>query len=284
LINGKMARLQRLYVFDRLNYGDGLFETMKATCGKPLFLKEHLKRLLKSAKALRMDPAALAPFVEAVDIGAIQALLRKNRLDKEDASVKLLVTRGVDKGGHLPSKDLVPTAVIVTKRIDAQRLAGLKKKGCSAITVESPSPALPGVKSLNYLSSVLARISAEKRGAFEALFSHNGLITEGSSTNIFVVKGGLVTTPPLGRSFSTGPLPGVIRGEIIKLARRNSIHLSEVQLTTETLIEADEAFLTNSISGVVPLVRVNGSRIGAGRPGPMTARLQRLLEALEEGA
>lgn len=286
-LNKKMVPAEKacVSVFDRgLNYGDGLFETIKAIGGSPLFLKEHLKRLLKGAKALKMDPAALAPFIDAIDSGAIKTLLRKNRLDKGEAYVKLLVTRGADKGGHLPPKDLTPTAVIVTKKIDAQRLSGLKAKGVSAVTVEGPSPALQGVKSLNYLSSVLAKISADKKGVFEALFSHNGLITEGSSTNIFAVKDGLVTTPPLGRSFSTGPLPGVTRAEIKKLARRNSIRLCEVQLTMEALMGSDEAFLTNSISGVVPLVRVNGSKIGTGRPGPVSARFQNLLDALEESA
>lgn len=286
-LNGKMVPIEKacVSVFDRgLNYGDGLFETIKAADGRPLFLKEHLKRLLKGAKALKMEAAALTPFIDAVEAGAIKTLLGKNRLDEGEACVKLLVTRGVDRGGHLPSKGLTPTAVIVTKNMDTQRLAGLKKKGVSAMTVEGPSAALPGVKSINYLSSVLAKIKADNKGVYEALFSVNGLITEGSSTNIFVVKDGLVATPPLARSFPSGPLPGVIRAEIKKLARRNSIRFSEVQLTTEALLESDEAFLTNSISGVIPLVRVNGSKIGTGRPGPVSARLQILLEALEEGA
>jgi len=286
-LDGKMVPAERacVSVFDRgLNYGDGLFETIKATGGRPLFLKEHLKRLLKGAKALKMDTAALAPFIEAVEAGAIEALLRKNRLDKGDACAKLLVTRGVDRSGHLPSKDIAPTAVIVTKRIDGASLAGLKTKGVSALTVEGPSPALPGVKSLNYLASVLAKISAEKKGAYEALFTQGGLVTEGSSTNLFVVKDGLVTTPPIGRAFSTGPLPGVIRVEIKKLARRSSTPFSEGPVTAATLMGADEAFLTNSISGVVPLVRVDGKKIGTGRPGPVTTRLQRLLEAIENGA
>lgn len=284
-INGKTTPAEKalVSVFDRgLNYGDGLFETIKSTEGAPLFLKEHLKRLLKGAKAIRMDVAKLEPFVDAVNSGMIEKLLKKNCLDKAEAYVKLIVTRGTDKGGHLPSKGLTPTTVIVTKKIDSSALASFRAKGVSAMTLEGPSPALPDVKSLNYLASVLARVSADEKGAYEALFSHGGLITEGSSTNIFAVKDGLVTTPPLGRSCSTGPLPGVIRGELKKLARRCSIRFSEIPLTPESLIGSDEAFLTNSIAGVIPLVRVNGSKIGKGRPGPVTARFERLLEALEK--
>lgn len=271
-------------VFDRgLTYGDGLYETMKALDGKPLFLKEHLERLLHGARELHMDIRLLKPFLEELKAGAIESLIRKNRLDKGEAYIKLMVTRGVDMASHLPTKGILPTTAIVTKKIDAAALSALRAKGVSAVTVSSISPALPGVKSLNYLASVLAKMSADKAGAFEALFTRDGFVAEGSSSNVFAVKDGQVITPPLAAGPSGGVLPGVIRGEVKKHARKNGIPFSEAPLSISGLKAADEAFLTNSIMEAVPLVKVGKAKVGNGRPGPVTRRLQRLLRPFDRG-
>jgi D-amino acid aminotransferase len=262
-------------VFDRgLNYGDGLFETMKAVDGKPLLLNEHLKRLLQGARALHMDIPSLRPFVEEALAGAIETLLRKNRLLIGEAYVKLMVTRGADRGSHLPTKGTLPTTIIVTRKIDEAALSVLRKKGVKAVLVSDLSPALPGVKSLNYIASVLAKIEAAKAGAFEALFTKDGQLTEGGSSNVFSVKGGRLTTPALASGRSTGLLPGVIRGEVKRLAKEHGIPFSEGPLSIKSLEEADEAFLTNSVFEAVPLVKIGTARVGSGRPGPMTRLFQ----------
>lgn len=282
-LNNKVIPAEKasVSVFDRgLNYGDGLFETIKASNGKPLFLKEHLKRLTEGAKALRMSHGSISPFIESAP-AAITSLLRRNRLDKGDAYVKLLITRGADRGGHLPAADKPPTTLIVTKKLDMASLAALREKGASAITIEGPSPAIPGVKSLNYLPGVLARVSADRKGAFEALFSTGGLIMEGSSTNVFSIKDGIVTTPPASGFSSTGALPGVIRGQVLKLGRKARVRFMEAPLTPDGLETADEAFLTNSIIGVIPLVKVNRAKVGNGRVGPITRLFQELLASRE---
>ncbi|CAG1065858.1 D-alanine transaminase [uncultured bacterium] len=262
-------------VFDRgLNYGDGLFETLKAVDGKPLFLNEHIKRLLQGARALHMDIPSLRPFVEEALAGAIETLLRKNRLEEGEASVKLIVTRGADRGSHLPAKGILPTTIIVTRKIDEAALAVLRKKGVKAILVSDISPALPGVKSLNYIASVLAKIEAAKAGAFEALFTKDGQLTEGGSSNVFAVKGGRLMTPALASGRSTGLLPGVIRGEVKRLAKEHGIPFSEGPLSIKALEEADEAFLTNSITEAVPLVKIGTAKVGNSRPGPITRLFQ----------
>lgn len=279
-LNGKIVPAEKALVpvFDRgLNYGDGVFETIKAVDGKPLFLKEHMKRLIQGARALRMDVRGLEPFIDSVNSGTLETLLKKNRLDRGDAYIKLLVTRGSDRGGHLPQKGICPAALIITKKTDAARLSVLREKGVGAITIEGMTPAVPGVKSLNYLASVLAKMSADKAGAFEALFTAGGLIIEGSSTNVFAVKKRRVTTPPPALFSQAGALPGIIRGQIKKLAPKNSIPFLEAPLTVAALEDADEAFLTNSIIGVIPLIKVNRTKIGSGRPGPLTRLFQRLL-------
>jgi branched-chain amino acid aminotransferase len=173
-LNGRnvLAEKACVSVFDRgLTYGDGLYETMKAIDGRPLFLKEHLMRLLHGARELQMAVPLLKPFMEELKAGAIEALLRKNRLEEGEAYVKLMLTRGADRASHLPTKGILPTTVIVTKKIDTDGLATLRKKGVAAVPVADIAPALPGVKSLNYLSSVLARMRADKAGAFEAIFT-----------------------------------------------------------------------------------------------------------------
>ena len=178
-LNGKIVSAEKALVpiFDRgLNYGDGVFETIKAVEGKPLFLKEHLKRLVQGARTIRMDVRLFEPFIESIGKGAIESLLKKNRLDRGDAYIKLVVTRGSDRGGHLPQKGLSPAALIVTKKTDNSRLSVLREKGVAAITIEGIATAVPGVKSLNYLASVLAKMSADKAGSFEALFTTGGLI------------------------------------------------------------------------------------------------------------
>lgn len=275
-LNGKLVEAEKasVSVFDRgLNYGDGLFETMKARDGRPLFLKEHTRRLLAGARVLRFGPASLKPFLDDINRGIIEDLIRKNRLGDGEAYLKLIVTRGADKGGHLPSGAARPTTIIVTKRIDEKRLRGLRERGVAAVYVDGPSPAMPGVKSLNYLASVMARIEAERKGAFEALFTSGGFVTEGSSSNVFAVKDGRLTTPPK----ASGVLPGIMRGEVLRLARKLRLPLTEAPLSIRALEGSDEAFLTNSIMEAVPLVRIGKKKIGGGRPGPVTKTLQEVL-------
>lgn len=285
-LNGKSIPSEKacVSVFDRgLTYGDGLYETMKALDGKPLFLKEHLTRLLHGAKELHLDIRLLKPFIDEVKAGAIEKLLKKNRLQEGEAYIKLMVTRGADRASHLPTKGIQPTAVIITKKIDTASLSALRKKGVTAVTVADISPALPGVKSLNYLASVLARMQADKAGAFEALFTKDGFITEGSSSNVFVFKDSQLITPPLAAGPSGGVLAGVIRGEVKRLAARNKIPFSESTLSIKALEAADEAFLTNSIMEAVPLIKINKKKIGNGRPGPTTRLFQRLLRPFDSG-
>lgn len=283
-LNGKTTLAEKacVSVFDRgLTYGDGLYETMKALDGKPLFLKEHLKRLLHGARELHMDIRLLKPFVDEIKIGAIETLLRKNRLEKGEAYIKLMVTRGADRASHLPAKGILPTAVIITKKIDTASLTSLREKGVTAVTVSDISPALPGVKSLNYLASVLARMQADRASAFEALFTKDGFITEGSSSNVFAVKDGQLITPPLAAGPSGGVLAGVIRGEVKRLAAKNKIPFSEAPLSINALEEVEEAFLTNSIMEAAPLIKIGKKKIGNGRPGPVTRLFQRLLRPFD---
>lgn len=269
-------------VFDRgLSYGDGLYETLKARNGSPLFLKEHMNRLRAGARFLGLRSRGLRSFEKEIAGGAIETLLEKNGLVKGDSYVRLMVTRGPDKASHLPSRGLDPTRVIIVKPLDTAKIERSAKKGISAIFIDDMAPPLPGVKSLNYLPNVLAKMRAERLGAFEAIFVRDGAITEGSSSNVFLVKGGRLVTPPLSTRPSTGVLAGVTRENVMRLARRESIPVRESVVRARDIPSFDEAFITNSVIDAVPLVKAAGKIIGNGRPGPVTERVRTLLKGLE---
>lgn len=277
-INGKIVPEAKasISVFDRgLNYGDGLFETVKAYNSSPAFLKAHIKRLKHGAEFLGIPVKLLKPLEAEIKHGVLEKLLKANALDKGRAYLKIIVTRGVYKHGHGPSKNIKPTIIIIAKPLDVKMISKLQKNGIKAVAVNSPLPAMPEVKTLNYLPNVLAKADAVKQGAFEGLFvNKNGRITEGSSSNIFVVSKGVVKTPPVERS----ALAGVTRLHVITCAKELGLKVKECSLTAGNILKSDEAFLTNSIIEVVPLIQLSRKKIGSGKPGAVTRILQKAYE------
>lgn len=264
-------------VFDRgLNYGDGLFETMKARDGEVFFLREHIRRLRQGARALDINAMGLLSLIKDIDSGTLKTLLAKNGLEKGLSYIKIIITRGVETGGHLPSKGVPPTSIIVCKPLNMETIGRYREEGMSAVIIEGMGPQVPGAKSLNYLSNVLGRVKAAKMKADEAIFSgHGSMLLEGTSTNLFIIRKDVISTPPL--TLNEGPaiiLPGVIRAAVIKQARKKGLEVREEPVYIKDLEAAQEAFLTNSIIDVAPLVNVSGRPVGGGRPGPVTRLLQ----------
>jgi branched-chain amino acid aminotransferase group I len=248
-----------------LLYGYGLFETMRSYGGRVFRLEEHYRRLCEGAAVLELPPALTLDDLRV----AVDALLESNGL--ADAYLRLTVTAGPapDDGGASPSILLV-----------ARPLSGyppdLYQRGMAAVTSASrrneASP-LSRVKSLNYLDNLLAREEAQRKGADEAiLLNTRGLVAEGSASNVFLVSGGRLLTP----GPDSGVLPGITRAAILELAREAGIACAECDVEATTLAGAAEAFLTNSIMGVMPLTRLDGRPIGSGRPGPVTGAIRRL--------
>jgi len=248
-----------------LLYGYGLFETMRSYGGRVFRLEEHYRRLCEGAAVLDLPPALTLDDLRA----AVDALLEQNGL--ADAYLRLTVTAGPapDGGGASPSILLV-----------ARPLSGyppdLYQRGMAAVTSASrrneASP-LSRVKSLNYLDNLLAREEARRKGADEAiLLNTRGLVAEGSASNVFLVGSEGILTPGI----DSGALPGITRATVIELAREAGIACAEGEVATEALVQAAEAFLTNSIMGVMPLTRLDGRPIGSGRPGPVTGAIRRL--------
>ncbi|MBI5903049.1 MAG: aminotransferase class IV [Deltaproteobacteria bacterium] len=272
----------RVSVFDRgFNYGDGLFETMKARGAEVLFLKEHLNRLKEGAGAIGIPLKTLKGLDADIRRGALHELLRKNGIGNALSYIKIIVT-----GGDAPAPGALarPTTVIVCRPIDEKNVLRRQKRGVKAVVVKDLRPAIPWVKSLNYLPNILARAEAERKGAYEAIFTGaDSSLLEGASTNLFLVEGGRVKTPPARRRGAVGGvLPGIMRGKVMELALREGIRVIESPLYVEDLAKAEEAFLTNSIFDIVPLLSVDSRPVGCGKAGPVTRVLQERLKIFTE--
>ena len=247
-----------------LLYSRGLFETFRARRGAVYRLEDHLGRLRSGARLLGIvPPDALTGLAEIV-----RELARRCGID--DARVRLTLTAGPE--GGQPS-------LLIQVRAAMDYPESLYQRGVSAVVAavrrNERSP-LSRVKSLNYLDNILAREWAQATGADAAiLLNTRGLLTEASTSNLFVIREGELLTPPV----EDGALPGVTRGAVLELARDAGIAVREKSLTLGDLRMADEAFLTNAVMGVMPLVSVDGARVGDGRPGALTARIRGLYEA-----
>lgn len=279
-LNGRYVQAERAKVsaFDRgFSYGDGLFETIRTYAGWVFGLDRHLARLKKGADQIGI------PFEG--DVGewrqVMAELLRRSSLRTADASLRLTVTRGPDVLGSLlpPAAPPLPTLLLVARPLDAG-IAERQQLGIGAVTVHWGSPFNPlQIKSLDYLYNMLAMAQAHREGAQEALFvDHDGTIVEGTTSNVFSISKGILTTPPE----SSGLLPGITREVVIELAKKEGLILREASLPLQDLLASEEAFLTGSLKEIMPLITVDGRTIGTGNPGLVTQHLQKCYRATVE--
>ena len=246
-------------------YGEGLFETMKATRGFIPFLAEHLNRLFRGMDLLRMQLNLSSSKLEF----ALYQTLHHNRL--KDAYLKLMLSRENREIGSFEPGDTT-NLVVLAKPFDkpSRRLyeAGMKARVVEDFKISPDS--LCQVKTTNYLRPMLAQRMAQEQGADEALLLNIfGNVAEGATTNIFLFNGKKIVTPPV----SEGPLPGVTRRVVIDLLVKNYIPYEERPISLDELLGAEEAFLTNAIKDIVPLTQINDTKIGNGLPGSETAKV-----------
>ena len=256
-------------------YGYGLFETMRAYNGSIFLIDRHLARLKQSAEALDMA-SRLAPF----DLEkACYDVLRANKL----AEARLRLTVSAGEGDITPNP---ATCSGITVFIVVRKLMPLSpqsyESGFSAILASwrrnSQSP-LSRLKTACYLENVLARQEARATGADEALLvNERGMLAEGSSTNIFLVNKGVLVTP----STESGALPGITREAVLELAHSWGTKAAEREVELGELVEAQEAFLTNSIIEIMPLTQFGDKPVGSGRPGALTRHLMTAYRELVE--
>ena len=260
-------------VYDHgLLYGDGVFEGIRAYNGIVFKLKEHIRRLYRSAHALMLK----IPLSEDEMTQAVVETLRKNSL--RDAYIRLVVTRGEGDLGLDPRKCPKPSVIIITDTISIMS-SEAKEKGISTVISwvrrHPVDTTTHEIKSLNYLNSVLAKMEATAYGVDEAIgLDKNGIVAEGVGENLFVVKDGKLFTPPS----STGALAGITAKLATEFAISLGFSVTEANITPFQLFTADELFFTGTAAEVVPIREVNRRQIGNGKPGPVTKKLMAAFE------
>lgn len=256
-LDGELVEIEdaRVPVSDRgLLVGDGVFETMRAYGGVTFALDEHIERLDRSAQVMRL---ALPPHSELA--AAVRSVIEANSLD--DARVRITVTAGSGPAG-LAREETAPTALVT-----ATPLASWPP---TASAVVSPWPrnersVLAGVKTTSNAENVAKLAHAHEQGADEALsINLAGNLCEGASSNVFVVHGGQVATPPL----SAGCLAGITRERLLEVARERGIEIAEQEISAAALSTADEIFLTSSTRELQAVGKLDGKDVGDGQPGP----------------
>lgn len=267
-LNGEFLPVSeaRVSVDDRgFLFGDSVYEVMRTYNGRIWALDRHLARLRRSLEAIRLD---------GLDLEALRAniLEAHRRSEIADALIYVHITRGVAPRSHVPEGSLVPTVLVTVRPFGPlkQRFEVANTEGVRVILVPEIRWGRRDIKSTNLLPNILAKWQAQSQNAYEAVFvTEEGWITEGSSSNVFAVQGGIVRTPPKG----TALLPGITRDLVIEIAREEAIPLEEGPLSRSELLAADEVFLTGTVSEVTGVVQIDGTIVGAGCVGPITKRL-----------
>ncbi|WP_432352292.1 D-amino-acid transaminase [Sporosarcina sp. A2] len=248
-------------------FGDGVYEVIKIYEGQLYTAHEHFTRFLQSAQKIRLDlPYTVDEFMEIagklmVDNGIVEG------------HVYIQATRGVAPRMHnFPGIDSKPS--ITAYAIDNPRPLSKLKEGVAVKTVDDIRWLRCDIKSLNLLANVLAKQDAYEAGCAEAVFVREGIVTEGSSSNMFGVKDGILYTHPANNLI----LNGITRRVVLKCCAENSIGVMEEPFTLEQFNDMDEVFLTSTTSEITPIISIDGRTIGNGEPGRITERLQHVFE------
>ncbi len=245
-------------------FGDSAYETLRTYGGRPFELNRHLLRLRRSVALLGFELKTSDDETKA----RIDACLSFARND--ESYLRVIVSRGVGDMSYRFERIPEPTMAMYVKPLEPTNDA-LYLKGGAAVIVSirrNPIEALnPAIKASNLLNNVLATREAYTKGAFEAiLLNTRGEVAEGAGSNVFIVKGGLLLTPPL----SCGLLAGITRELTLELAALTGVPHEERVLYPEDLQRADELFITSTLKELAPMVTLDGAPVGAGVPGPIT--------------
>jgi branched-chain amino acid aminotransferase len=277
-----------------LLHAAGVFTTMRSYGGRVFRLDHHLERVRKSCEALFIP---LQHKDEELTAAATEILQRNNLLA---ARLRLTVTRGIAESDPLHGMKLSPTAFLTATDLQPYPVE-YYERGMTAILLDdqklNPYDIQAGHKTLNYLSRLAALRAANQRGAGEALwFNIHNFLQSGSISNVFIVRGQTLITPPTPADLQdptlaetipyprSNTLPGVIRQAVIEMATEADIDFRIEAIDVNQLLEADEVFLTNSIMGVMPICRLERKAVGADKPGPITLKLAERYAAEVEGS
>jgi len=273
-LNGKLIPRSRakISVLDYgFLFGFGLYETIRAYQGKPFRLDNHIARMRYSAEKLGI------PLKPAEIRQAVKDTIKVNGF----ADTRIRITVSIGEGTITPNLASCTEPTVAVLVTDYHPPAPEKYQNgfkviISSIRRNSHSP-VTYMKSANTMEAMLARQEARNKDKDEALFlNEKGFLTEASGSNIFLVKDGILITP----RFETGILPGVTRVVVFEVANQLGIKVREKNVRLDELLQADEAFITNSLIEIVPVTEVSGKQIGTGKPGPITKRLAKAYKEL----
>jgi D-alanine transaminase len=245
-------------------FGDGVYEVIPVYGGRLFRLRHHLKRLQNSLEGIRLINPCSNDEWQAI----LSELVARNRTQAgahNDQSVYLQVTRGVAPArDHGFPERVTPTVFAMSSPI-AEPDPVIETQGIAAVTLDDTRWQMCNIKAITLLPNVLLRQEASEKSAAEAILIREGLVIEGSASNVFVIKNGLIQTPPHGPLM----LPGITRDLVLELSGRHRLPWQETDLPESALRTADEIWITSSTREIVPVTRLDGHPVGDGGPGPL---------------
>jgi branched-chain amino acid aminotransferase len=274
-VNGRVFDQEHavISIFDHgFLYGEGVYETLRTYNGQPFLFERHMRRLRTSADMLALD----VPLADAAIGARFRETMNAAGLGdgpKNEAYIRILVTRGIGELTYDPAACPTPSVVVIVKpHVDPPAEAFEKGVRVALVPIirNHPGTVNPLIKSNSLLNNALAMQHALKRGGFEGVMrNYKGELAECTQSNLFVVKNGAALTPPI----DAGLLPGITRAFLFEVGAELGIPVREAVLRDPDILGADEAFLTSTTREVVPIVKVDDTVVGSGKPGPVTVAL-----------
>ncbi|WNS81045.1 D-amino-acid transaminase [Domibacillus sp. DTU_2020_1001157_1_SI_ALB_TIR_016] len=242
-------------------FGDGVYEYIRVYGGRPFMMKEHLDRFFKSAEAIKLNLDHSREDIEEITADLIK------RSGLSDCDIYMQATRGIAPRNHLFPN--VPASISMTVKPFRAMDETLRENGASIKLLPDERWQNCWIKTLNLLPNLLAKQEAFEAGAFEAVLVRDGVVTEGSSSNLFLVKEGELITPPATKHI----LHGITRMAVIDIAAELGIPVKEETFAPEAVLKADEVFLTSTGIEIVPVTTADDQKIGSGKPGDITKKI-----------
>lgn len=273
-LNGKFLPIEQatVSVQDRgFIFGDGVYEVIPVYGGRLFRLEQHLRRLANSLAETRIAN----PMTDHQWQLCLQELVSRN--GGGDQSVYVQITRGAAPRDHAFPEDTQPTVYVASSPLKPLS-PEIMVNGVVAVTAPDNRWQRCDIKAITLLANILLRQQAIDQGAVEAILVRDGLANEGAASNLFIVKQGVVITPPKGPIL----LPGITRDLVLELAAANNIAHREAPITMADLEQAEEVWLSSSTREILPVTRLDGRPVGDGKPGPLWRQMMALYQAYKQ--
>lgn len=255
-------------------FSDGIYDVVRAYNGKFFTLNEHVNRLFSSAEKIEL----ILPFTKEELKQLLTKLIQVNNIDTGNVYMQLTRGIGIPRNHSYPDPELVPPVFTATTTLVPRDQTAMDQ-GMSAIIVPDMRWLRCDIKSISLLGNIMAKHEAHKKGGDEAILHRDGVVTECSSSNVWMIKDDTIYTHPDGNLV----LPGITKIMLLKVARKAGIPVKEEAFTLEDLKEADEVFASSTTMEAMPITSIDGNLVGNGKRGPGVERLQQLyVNAVED--